>query len=139
MSLAQGNNTQTRPRIEPGSPDPESDALTTRPVRSPNQHLCFHYIESAIYFLIPKFKSLIVFCGCKQPGLCRTLLEIPKTGFLMTGLNYVFRANSLECPKFSDAQNIGVLTMKSEEIGLTVEKLVGVGIQYRSSSKCFTS
>ena len=24
-----------RPRIEPGSPDPESDALTTRPVRSP--------------------------------------------------------------------------------------------------------
>ena len=36
MSLAQGNNTPTRPRIEPGSPDPESDALTTRPVRSPD-------------------------------------------------------------------------------------------------------
>ena len=35
MSLAQGNNTPTRPRIEPGSPDPESDALTIRPVRSP--------------------------------------------------------------------------------------------------------
>ena len=34
MSLAQGNNTPTRPRIEPGSPDPESDALTTRRVRS---------------------------------------------------------------------------------------------------------
>ena len=34
MSLAQGNNTPTRPRIEPGSPDPESNALTTRPVRS---------------------------------------------------------------------------------------------------------
>ena len=33
MSLAQGNNTPTWPRIEPGSPDPESDALTTRPVR----------------------------------------------------------------------------------------------------------
>ena len=33
MSLAQGNNTPTRPRIEPGSPDPESDALTTRAVR----------------------------------------------------------------------------------------------------------
>ena len=33
MSLAQGNNTPTRPRIEPGSPDPESDALTIRPVR----------------------------------------------------------------------------------------------------------
>ena len=26
MSLAQGNNTPTRPRIEPGSPDPESNA-----------------------------------------------------------------------------------------------------------------
>ena len=35
MSLAQLNNTPTRPRIEPGSPDPESDTLTTRPVRSP--------------------------------------------------------------------------------------------------------
>ena len=35
MSLAQGNNTPTRPRIEPGSPDSESDALTIRPVCSP--------------------------------------------------------------------------------------------------------
>ena len=33
MFLAEGNNTLTRPRIKPGSPDPESDALTTRPVR----------------------------------------------------------------------------------------------------------
>ena len=40
MSLAQGNNTPTRPRIEPGSPDPESDALTTRLVRSP-----FHFMS----------------------------------------------------------------------------------------------
>ena len=35
MSLAQGNNTPTRRRIEPGSPNPESDALTIRPVRPP--------------------------------------------------------------------------------------------------------
>ena len=28
-------NTPTRPRIEPGSPDPDSDALTIRPVRPP--------------------------------------------------------------------------------------------------------
>ena len=40
MSLAQGNNTPTRPRIEPGSPYPESDALTTRPVRSPIVDYC---------------------------------------------------------------------------------------------------
>ena len=33
MSLAQGNNTPTRSRIQPGSPDLASDALTTRPVR----------------------------------------------------------------------------------------------------------
>ena len=42
MSLAQGNNTPTRPRIEPGSPDPESDALTTRPVRSPPKNVKKH-------------------------------------------------------------------------------------------------
>ena len=41
MSLAQGNNTPTRPRIEPGSPDPESDALTTRPVRSPYIYMVY--------------------------------------------------------------------------------------------------
>ena len=37
MSLAQGNNTPTQPRIEPGSPDPESDALTNRLVRPERQ------------------------------------------------------------------------------------------------------
>ena len=42
MSLAQGNYTPTRPRIEPGSPDPESDALTTRPVRSPLGYVIYH-------------------------------------------------------------------------------------------------
>ena len=35
-------NTPTRPRIEPGSPDPESDALTIRPVR-----LCQTWFENA--------------------------------------------------------------------------------------------
>ena len=33
--LLKETNTPTRPRIEPGSPDPESDALTIRPVRPP--------------------------------------------------------------------------------------------------------
>ena len=45
MSLAKGNNTPTRPRIEPGSPDPESDALTTRPVRSPNKELKLLFVK----------------------------------------------------------------------------------------------
>ena len=44
MSLAQGNNTPTRPRIEPGSPDPEFNALTTRPVRSP-MNVCDNYYD----------------------------------------------------------------------------------------------
>ena len=32
-------NTPTRPRIEPGSLDPESDALTIRPVRPPRNNV----------------------------------------------------------------------------------------------------
>ena len=52
MSLAQGNNTPTRPRIEPGSPDPESDALTTRPVRSP--------CKSCVY------RSLLLVVVCQE-------------------------------------------------------------------------
>ena len=79
MSLAQGNNTPTRPRIEPGSPDPEFDALTTRPVHSPQIISDFAfatlttrpvrspqiisdfafatYIVQYIYFLNPKFQA----------------------------------------------------------------------------------
>ena len=55
MSLAQGNNTPTRPRIEPGSPDPESDALTIRPVRPPNQDL--NICELSLRYL----KKIIVY------------------------------------------------------------------------------
>ena len=48
MSLAQGNNTPTRSRIEPGSPGPEADAITTRPVRSPYEKTCFMYMKKQI-------------------------------------------------------------------------------------------
>ena len=37
--LLKETNTPTRPRIEPGSPDPESDALTIRPVRPPRPYM----------------------------------------------------------------------------------------------------
>ena len=61
MSLVQGNNTPTRPRIEPGYPDPESDALTTRPVRSPNKMVsCMHYtneIQKTVSRLIRIYSS----------------------------------------------------------------------------------
>ena len=59
MSLAQGNNTPTRPRIEPGSPDPESDALTTRSVRSPTTYstcvFVFFIFFCKIYFVCIDF------------------------------------------------------------------------------------
>ena len=42
-------NTPTRPRIEPGSPDPKSDALTIRPVRPPE------FYGDLVY----KFKKMI--------------------------------------------------------------------------------
>ena len=48
MSLAQGNNTPTRPRIEPGSPDPESDALTIRPVRPPSNNIEMVWVKFCI-------------------------------------------------------------------------------------------
>ena len=39
--LLKESNTPTRPRIEPGSPDPESDALTIRPVRPPKLNVSY--------------------------------------------------------------------------------------------------
>ena len=71
MSLAQGNNTPTRPRIEPGSPDPESDALTTRPVRPHPHHFDDQFsirgcnISTSVLVVIFCFLyNLIVFDRC---------------------------------------------------------------------------
>ena len=58
MSLAQGNNTPTRPRIELGSPDPESDALTTRPVRPP--HCKNEENIGTLYFLTSSHFPMLV-------------------------------------------------------------------------------
>ena len=91
MSLAQGNNTPTRPRIEPGSPDPESDALTIRPVRPRNcivngsyfrrtryehssivsreyratvvQHVCEFQVNTGPYFQIVSHSQICDNCG----------------------------------------------------------------------------
>ena len=63
MSLAQGNNTPTRPRIEPGSPDPESDALTIRPVRSPSLNMVEYKLGNFVSLRSGKinfFNTLVV-------------------------------------------------------------------------------
>ena len=64
MSLAQGNNTPTRPRIEPGSPDPESDALTTRPVRPYFTHVGYIILYNNILRHRTKFKILDYMATC---------------------------------------------------------------------------
>ena len=54
-----------------------------------DQRLCFHYIDSTIP-LLPKHKIIqtsnhLLWLYC-EPGLCRTWLETPKTGFLLSWL-----------------------------------------------------
>ena len=74
MSLAQGNNTPTRPRIEPGSPDPEPDALTIRPVRPPKtelfdirqEKLKGHIIRSKSEYIDKGEKPTKFFCGLEK-------------------------------------------------------------------------
>ena len=77
MSLAQGNNTKTQLRIEPGSSDSESDALTTRPVRSPlnfNETLTNYDIN--FEQPVPDLKNLNAILTLKQT---HTSLTIPST------------------------------------------------------------
>ena len=57
--------------------------------READQRLCFHNMVRTIHIL-PKFEvsSLFPSSVAEQPGLCWTWSEAPKTGFLMTRLNY---------------------------------------------------
>ena len=52
-----------------------------------DQRLCFRYIDSTIP-LLPNsdISSLLPSSVAVQPGVCRTWLETPNTGFLMTRL-----------------------------------------------------
>ena len=58
--------------------------------READQGHCFCYTDSTIP-LLPKseISSLYPSSVAVQPGLCRTRLETPKTGFLTTGLIYI--------------------------------------------------
>ena len=82
MSLAQGNNTPTRPRIEPGSPDPESNALTIRPVRPPWQFVMSHY---RYYNFLKEFSREIC-------------LNLSKYDFVSKSLNLIgYSAEEIRC------------------------------------------
>ena len=63
------------------------DADQLRDNREADQRLCFRYKDSTIP-LLPKYEISILqsFSVVVQPGLCRTWLETPKTGFLTTRL-----------------------------------------------------
>ena len=63
------------------------DADQLRCNREADQRLCFHYTDSTTP-LLPKseISSLKLSSVAVLPGLCRTLSETPKTGFLKTRL-----------------------------------------------------
>ena len=63
------------------------DADQLRVNREADQRLCFRYTDSTIS-LLPKceISSLQPSSVAVQPGLCGTLSEIPKTGYLRTRL-----------------------------------------------------
>ena len=81
------------------------DADQLRSNCAADQRLCFRYTDSTIPLLpTPENSSLWPSCVAVQPGLCRTWLETPKTGFLTTRLicccfiNNTSCGNSLELP-----------------------------------------
>ena len=65
------------------------DADQLRGNREADQRLCFCFTDSTVP-LLPKseISSLWPSSVAVQPGLCRTWLETPKTGFLTTRLIY---------------------------------------------------
>ena len=67
------------------------DADQLRGNREADQRLCFRYTDSTISLLAKyEISSLQPSSLAEQPGLCGTWLEIPKTGFLRTRLNYAY-------------------------------------------------
>ena len=79
MSLAQGNNTPTRPRIEPGSPDPQSDALNTRPVGPP--------IFVILIFFLTLWLLYLTYITVQKDTLCK--LSFVYTSYIRYGVRAV--------------------------------------------------
>ena len=51
-------NTPSRPRIEPGSPDPKSDALTIRPVRPPRVDIMGRVLDPLLCVFLADIQSV---------------------------------------------------------------------------------
>ena len=79
------------------------DADQLRSNCATDQRLCFRYMDSAISLLSKaEMSSLQPSSVAVQPGLCQTLSETPKTGFLTTRLIFFGRvASSSSCLELS--------------------------------------
>ena len=75
VSLLKETTHRPGPRIEPGSPEPESDALTTRPVRPLFAYAKCWFSQEAAQ-MIKSYNEINIPSQSAhrgQPGLCRTL------------------------------------------------------------------
>ena len=93
MSLAQGNNTPTRQRIEPGSPDPESDALTTNLelsnnlITKANCHVFLSQGCKSIYFInLFNFARQLLHIYVD----CLSILTLAAEMYMVASCNYGF-------------------------------------------------
>ena len=80
-----------------------------RGYREADQRLCFCYTDYSTIPLLPKseISSLKPSCVAVQPGLCRTLSETPKTGFLTMRLKFKLHAN-VEVSRINRASDVKV-------------------------------
>ena len=82
--LAQEHNTITWPGLEPEPLDPESSALTTRPLRLPHQLLGCFCTKSAHFFSLTSQEplvtlSLIIMVGHLPPKIRRMTSTLTET------------------------------------------------------------
>ena len=98
--------------------------------READQRLCFRYTDSTIR-LLPKseFSSFSPSSVALQPGLCRTWLETPKTGFLATRLKSLSTndySNILDVQKCHSHHDLLVLPLRSCLISLDARFVVNL-------------
>ena len=92
-------------------------------------HLCFHFIDSSIP-LLPKYEisSLQPSSVAVQPGLCRTMSETLKTGFLTMWLKFTLFP-------FSSAQKSRVVAGQKKVLILGAGYVAGPAVNYLCRDK----